>query len=417
MNVAIICQSIKYYAGTERVVFELYSEFQRRGIDVHLGTAELGDFYYNELYPARVNDIPGCMDDSYDIIINFHSPTFGYLFDKGVKTKRLIYFSLSPYEPVEFPFFQSSLIDKVFANSAETRESLVSQGIEESSVSVFPNSHNFNVEDFDRNSRDDIKRVAVVSNHIPQELRDAIKLAAEIEFTIAGIQGNVQFIDAETLSEFDAVISIGYTVVTAVQAKKPVYVYDHFGGGGWLSKDNFDKNSYYNFSGRPERTVKSPEEIVSELKDGYKEALMNVDTLYQLMKSERNIVSNVEGLLSGLSNEFSSKNPSQYLINSSKAYFKLYKMNQHLQDIVSENAIESSVGNGINEITERLEGKLSVILRDQKRLMLLANNVNDVTAHINNKVTHIDARLTKMEGKKNRIVIVIRKVLSIFRKD
>lgn len=407
MNVAIICQSIKYYAGTERVVYELYTELQRRGIDVHLGTAELGDFYYNELYPARVNDIPGCMDDTYDIIINFHSSTFAYLFPKGVKTKNLIYFSLSPYEPIEFPFFQSELIDKVLANSAETRDSLISQGIEEKSILVFPNSHNFDCEYKIREESENLKRIIVVSNHIPEELRSAILLAPEIEFTTLGIEDNVKFIDVETLSEFDAVISIGYTVVTAVQARRPVYIYDHFGGDGWLSKHTLEKQSYYNFSGRPEKRVKSAEEIIVELKNGYDSALGGVEQLYQLMKLERNIVSNVECLLSEISEELSFKQPNSYLVNISNAYFKLYKMNQNLQDIVSNNKIESGVG--VGEFTERLEGKLDVIKRDQKLLIIQTDGIAS-------KVELLESQINVLSKKKSGfLVMVARKISNIFR--
>ncbi|HFG1713184.1 TPA: hypothetical protein ACGF0P_003675, partial [Vibrio cholerae] len=130
-----------------------------------------------------------------------------------------------------------------------------------------------------KEKKNEIKRVIIVSNHIPQELRDVIKLAPEIEFTIAGIDDKVKLIDAEFLSEFDAVISIGYTVVTAIQAKIPIYMYDHFGGEGWLTGAIFSRSSHYNFSGRPERKIKSAQDIISELKNGFANALIEVDTL------------------------------------------------------------------------------------------------------------------------------------------
>ncbi|WP_217527871.1 hypothetical protein [Vibrio cholerae] len=397
MKVAIICQSIKYYAGTERVVFELCSEFQRRGIDIHLGAVEIGDFYYNELYPLRINDIPNCMDDLYDMIINFHSFTFGYLFEKGVQAKSLIYFSLSPYEPVEFPFFQSDIIDKILANSEETKEEIVSQGIDRTYVDVFPNSHNFNIDLIYKEKKNEIKRVIIVSNHIPQELRDVIKLAPEIEFTIAGIDDKVKLIDAEFLSEFDAVISIGYTVVTAIQAKIPIYMYDHFGGEGWLTGAIFSRSSHYNFSGRPERKIKSAQDIISELKNGFANALIEVDTLYELMRLERNIEKNMNIILSDIPSDFVLKKPNHYLINASKAYVKLYKMNQHLQNIVSGNCMGENINPNAIQLSDKFDNALDLILRDQKKLISLVNSVN-----------------SKIETRTSPISIILRKLSNIF---
>lgn len=380
MKVAIICQTLKYYAGTERVVYELYNEFQKRGIEIHLGTAEIGKFYSYELYPARINDIPNCMDDSYDLIVNFHTATFGYLFEKGVNARRVIHFSLSPYEPIEFPIFQEGLLDRILANSEETKESLISAGIANEFISVFPNSHSFD-EKTTTDKKDNLKRVIVVSNHIPIELREAIDLASEIEFHLAGINDNVKFIDAPLLGDYDAVITIGYTVVTSVLSRTPVYLYDHFGGGGWLRPENFQRESYYNFSGRPDNTKKEPHAILEELKSGYAIALKNRSTLYELMKSERNISRNVDNLLLDFGGDSTFRKPNSYLVNFSKSYFKLFKMNQHLQDIVSDGDFSTSDS---CRATEELQEKFDVLLKEQKKIM---SSITEVKTEMSRGVT------------------------------
>ena len=33
----------------------------------------------------------------------------------------------------------------------------------------------------------------------------------------------------------------------------PLYCYDHFGGPGYININNIEHNTYFNFSGRPER--------------------------------------------------------------------------------------------------------------------------------------------------------------------
>jgi len=48
-------------------------------------------------------------------------------------------------------------------------------------------------------------------------------------------------------------------------ARRPVYVYDRFGGPGWITSENFKNAEKFNFSGRCVGQEKSAEEIASEI--------------------------------------------------------------------------------------------------------------------------------------------------------
>jgi hypothetical protein len=54
----------------------------------------------------------------------------------------------------------------------------------------------------------------------------------------------------EVLSSFDAVITIGRTVLYAADIRIPVYVCDIHGADGWLVKGNYVEVQRRNYSGR-----------------------------------------------------------------------------------------------------------------------------------------------------------------------
>lgn len=84
---------------------------------------------------------------------------------------------------------------------------------------------------------------------------------------IIGEQGVVREVTPDLISQYDCVFTIGKTVQYCMISSTPVYVYDRFGGFGYLDAENFEKCAYANFSGRGGIT-KSSEEIASEIIKG-----------------------------------------------------------------------------------------------------------------------------------------------------
>ncbi|MES1384008.1 hypothetical protein ABUU23_19615, partial [Vibrio cholerae] len=126
-------------------------------------------------------------------------------------------------------------------------------------------------------------------------------------------------------------------------------------------------------------------------------ALIEVDTLYELMRLERNIEKNMNVILSDMPSDFVLKKPNHYLINASKAYVKLYKMNQHLQNIVSGNCMGENINPNALQLSDKFDNALDLILRDQKKLISLVNSVN-----------------SKIETRTSPISILFRKLSNIF---
>lgn len=119
-----------------------------------------------------------------------------------------------------------------------------------------------------------VRKVLMVSNHFPQELHAAsgILQANGIDVVTYGKDGQFyELITAEVLSSFDVVVSIGKTVQYCLVMGIPVFIYDHFGGFGYLNDEIMPIAAEANYSGRGGSKL-AAEEIAARLVDGYLEA-------------------------------------------------------------------------------------------------------------------------------------------------
>ena len=117
-------------------------------------------------------------------------------------------------------------------------------------------------------------RVLIVSNHPPIEIKEARKIleANGVVVGTLGVQGDgYRVLSPKELKKNDCVIAIGKTVQYCLVSGVPVYVYDHFGGCGFLNEKNFEKAASFQFSGK-EFGRKNAEAIVEDIVDSYGEA-------------------------------------------------------------------------------------------------------------------------------------------------
>lgn len=125
------------------------------------------------------------------------------------------------------------------------------------------------------NAEEHPMRIAIISNHIPDEVLDAkeiLESAGKAEIDIIGAQGTPGDVTPALIASYDAIMTIGKTVQYCLIMGTPVYVYDHFGGFGYLSADNLDRAAYANFSGRGGEIL-GAEQIAKDLIDGRDKAL------------------------------------------------------------------------------------------------------------------------------------------------
>jgi hypothetical protein len=116
-----------------------------------------------------------------------------------------------------------------------------------------------------------IRNIAIISNHVPEELLSVADELLRYGITTNYIGKNRQLnvlITPELLMNYDVVVTIGKTVQYCICMAKSVYIYDYMGGDGYLTPENFADNEYHNFSGRP-YSKKKAKAIVLELLKGY----------------------------------------------------------------------------------------------------------------------------------------------------
>jgi hypothetical protein len=151
----------------------------------------------------------------------------------------------------------NALGDLTLANSELTADRLVQTGIDHP-VHVFYNAAPAAFASASRARHDTPQQILVVTNHCDAALMEAVAaLGVRAGIRHIGRFGDeVKLVTPDDVQGADLVIAIGKTVQYALLAHTPVYVYDHFGGPGYLNADNYEAAAHYSFSGRCcERTL------------------------------------------------------------------------------------------------------------------------------------------------------------------
>ncbi len=288
-KVLLLTGQLFQWAGSELVIFELAEECMRRGasVTVHASYSE-PDFCANfhtigahfepdrEAISLRDFDVVYCQ---HQIITCF----LDQLLDiPAAKLPLIVYGHLSPFAAIEFPGpqIESLFGDAFLCNSQETMSKMRELGLDHTRLRLMPNPAPDAFFAVPVNERM-LSRILVVSNHLPDEVRSSFKLleADGVMVTFVGLHGTRVRVTPELIAEHDAIISIGKTVQYALAAKRPVYVYDHFGGPGWLSEGNFTKAAEHNFSGRCCNRKITAEILKDEIRSGFDTAVADLDRL------------------------------------------------------------------------------------------------------------------------------------------
>ncbi|GGE27931.1 glycosyltransferase [Streptococcus himalayensis] len=118
-------------------------------------------------------------------------------------------------------------------------------------------------------SQVELKKILVISNHPPQEIKDLKEELKEykIEVDYYGVWADkYELISPDLLARYDCVIGIGKNIPYCLVMGKPIYVYDHFAGPGFLTDENFELAEYHNFSGRGfEEQKRTSKEIAKDI--------------------------------------------------------------------------------------------------------------------------------------------------------
>jgi len=307
---------LSYFSGSELVTLELYEYFSEQGHDVEIFTNIVSRKMEIHLLE---NNVKFFTPDSFVVSMEYdlvwvHQQTIPLVFfEKNPKVGRWIFHHMSPNEPLEFTLdaeIENTLSEYVLANSVETALKLKKLGIDESKVSVLGNPAPEIFFKFPAEKKSN-SYYLFISNHPPLEILEAMKILIQKGENIVHIGMGSQWAVSRIVTPDDVacasvVISIGKSIQYSIAMKKNFFIYDRFGGDGFIySEENFMDNYMYNFSGRNSRNSKSAKEIVSELlnfemRNPHSRDYIDSDH-YQMF----NLNGRMEGLLGGI--DFSQK--------------------------------------------------------------------------------------------------------------
>jgi len=308
-KVLLATNHLKDFAGSEINILQLAQELRILGYEPVVATF-IFDYPIKKLFDENkikviVLNTELKYQESFEFLWIQHFTVINFLiYNTNVKYKKAIFSCLSPFEYYEAPPIFANELSLVIANSEETKSKLITEGVKNEIIKVLPNSVPSSF--FNLKAKKEVrvfKKVAIVSNHIPQEVLDIKKLLDKkgIALDIFGIGYKYKQVTEKELLKFDVIITIGKTVQYGMVLGIPVYCYDKFGGPGWINKSNFRQAEKANFSGRSHPIKKETKQIVLELTKGFliasKDALFLQEYAYKkysLNKNLKNIIDNIK---------------------------------------------------------------------------------------------------------------------------
>lgn len=234
----------------------------------------------------KIEELPE--NKEYDVFFAQHYPVADYLVDNYNFTCRYFVISiLSSFIDIEHFTKNWEKSDLTLFVSDIAKNSRLKDVLEYplEKVMLFPNyatSEFFNA--YEENKKYKLKRIAVVSNHVPQECLKIKQLARENEISVDffGIEFSAVEVNPEFLKNYDLVISIGKTVQYCMAQGIPIYCYDVFGGSGYINNENFDSNMKCTFSGKGDYSIqRNAPELFYDIVNNYDKNIKNISWLHQ----------------------------------------------------------------------------------------------------------------------------------------
>lgn len=296
------------YTGSEMHTVEMAKLLLQKGYDVTIAVQlkayplmqvidELGE--HVRVIECQKEEL---VDTAYDLIIVQHYPVFDYLCCKYELTcENLAVSKLSVISDYELLPACTADADLILCVSDECAAGVEEQGVPKSQIEVFKNSVSSSFFDcYKRGQKKTLKKIAVISNHIPYEILECKEwMQGECQVDLIGAQHTPRYVDEKLLTSYDLVITIGRTVQQCFAAGVPVYVYDYFGGPGYITDANFELAEKNNFSGRGFEHMDALA-LRKDILENYSSNLQRLDALHQVAAEKYSYEKNFDHIHSRL---------------------------------------------------------------------------------------------------------------------
>lgn len=307
-TVVLTCMNFCCWGGSQQFVIDLARVFTRNGIRVMIIT----DYAHGEIIQVasrsgiQVVSIlekgwVSALPRTVDFFWGLHWPLVGaVLLEAGIRFRYAIQTSLSHFEPVEVVWFGLEQTDVVvFGNRINAEIQLERlDGLKINRTAILANS--LPEEWFQPVCRiPEQPIIAVITNHIAPEIHAVIPelRAAGFHVDIIGAEAGQVLVDCELMDRYCAVIAIGQTVQKAMSRGRSVFVYDRFGGTGWLSPDQIEDGEPHNFSGRVSGRRMDYQQLAKAIVSGFEAAKTNAHALRKVAEERYRLEKNIAGIL------------------------------------------------------------------------------------------------------------------------
>ncbi|WP_086873987.1 glycosyltransferase [Kosakonia pseudosacchari] len=402
-RILITTNHLEKLQGSELVTLEAVQFFLEQGWDVdvftHLIGGDLEQLFLQLEHQDKLlltNDDNYPFEGDYDIIWLQHSVMNKWLrrhiFEEGVRT-RFIFNHMSSFADMELPvpgIPENDMAYRILAVSYECSDVLKVKGIDPAKISLFDNPVPDRYITADAAKPfPELKKALFISNHRPPELDEAAKLliAEGVECVLLGGHNKQVRVTPELISSYDVVVTIGKSVQYSLVAGVPVYIYDLYGGDGYLMADNLEKSHYHNFSGRATNKKRSSDTICNELLAGYAEARSFVMDNRAEFASRWSLNNKLSALID-LNDEAS------FFQFSETAFREIDLHNKKLRKLVEPSWSYSKWFSSIQDGEKRLEA-VEYILKENDALIPI-----DVIIYRQEETIDIEATLESIEGQK-----------------
>lgn len=280
---------IQSYTGSELHTLEIAKGFQSRGYEpvvaTYRKTLPLSDMFAGiKLIDLQNEELPYT---EYDIIFVQHFAVFDFIITRyPITYKKMIISKLSVISDLELLPIYADKADLVVCVSEEVQENVIQNRIPLQKTFVFCNYATSMYFDHyhQKTAFTKPEKIAVISNHPPQEVLD-LKNNSDFKIDYIGLHQQPKLVDLGLLKQYDLIITIGRTAQYCFAAGIPVYIYDYFGGPGFINENNFNLASHHNYSGRG-FGQKENAEIINDITHFYDDNLKSLDFLHKLAEEK-----------------------------------------------------------------------------------------------------------------------------------
>lgn len=287
------------YTGSELHTLEIATEFAKRGYEVTVAVFSKTFPLLNEVQNFKVVGITKEPLDTkkFDIVFIQHFPVFDYLVTHyDIEYKYLLVSILSAFNAFEtLPtcYKHADLVSTVSKECADNLKKYVKN------IYIFKNSANQTFFDKFSDKKNVLNKVAIISNHVPEELKQLKNMMENqgISVEVLGAGDDQKLVNSSLLISYDLVITIGRTVQQCFACGTPVYVYDYFGGPGYINEENIQKAEDFNFSGRG-FDKKTSDDLLKDILNDYVDNLKNLKYLNSVAKERYCFETNFEEMYS-----------------------------------------------------------------------------------------------------------------------